>query len=267
MATRLRFGLSRHHAGERLEEHARAFATLLGATVEAAVQLVVTPDYDKLLEGVLLGGVDVAWMAPLGQLRALDEGALLAAVSERAGALGYRSALLVRDDSPWRSAADLAGARAAWSDPRSASGHLFPRLHLEAAGLDPRELGGEAFLGSPSQAAEAVASGRADLCACFVTHAAAAPARALDEVRRTLGAAATSLRVLDVTSAIPPDGMVLGAPLDGWWQSRLRDALLGLDRRPGGPAAIAALLQADRLAAVTDEAKRLLEGARTRYSR
>jgi len=157
----LRFGISRHHGGLQLVAGARRFAEALAGSLKIPVKLTVAPDYDKLLEGVLIGGIEVAWMPPLLHARAVSEGALLAAVSERAGGLAYRSALLVKDSSVYRAVADLKGARAAWADRSSASGYLFPRLHLQATGLDPRrDLQSEKFLGSPALACAAVAGGR-----------------------------------------------------------------------------------------------------------
>jgi len=171
---------------------------------------------------------------------------------------------LVRDDSPFVAVGDLRGARVAWADPSSASGHLFARLHLLGAGIDPpRDLGGEKFLGSAEAACAAVSDGKADLCACYVSDAAGAnPLRALADVRRTLGAAAAKLRVLAVTASIPPDGVVLAPTLDGWRQAKLRDTLLALHERTGGARAIAELMQAERLAPVTNELLAVLAGTR-----
>jgi phosphate/phosphite/phosphonate ABC transporter binding protein len=239
---------------------AQGFADALGGALHLPVRLTVATDYDKLLEGVVIGGVDVAWMPPLVQMRATRQRAVLAAVSERAGGLLYRSALLVRTDSPYRVLSDLKGARAAWTDRSSASGYLFPRLYLASAGIDAaRDLGSETFFGSPEVACAAVASGKAELCACFITDEAGADrARALGEVKSAVGEVAAGLRVLDVTGSIPPDGMVLAAPLDGRHQSRVRDALLGLHEEESGAAAIRALLNADRLAPVTGPVVSLL---------
>lgn len=256
----LRFGVSRHHGGLKLIEGARGFAEALGGALRIPVRLMVAADYEKLLEGVSIGGIEVAWMPPLLHTRATRQGALLAAVSERSGALAYRSALLCRDDSDYQGVADLKGARAAWADRSSASGYLFPRLHLQASGIDPRrDLASENFLGSPALACAAVARGDADLCACFISDEAGHDrARALAEVHEAVGVAAAGLRVLDATDSIPPDGMVLAAPLDGWEQARVRDALLSLHQRKTGAAAISTMLHADRLAPVTDAVVQLL---------
>jgi phosphonate transport system substrate-binding protein len=259
------FGISRSHAGHDLDAGARRFADALGAVVGRRLQVTVTRDYERLLDGVLVGAISVAWMPPLIHARAAQHGALLACVSERAGGLTYRAALLVRNDSHRATLDSLRGARAAWADPFSASGYLFPQLHLLAAGVDPRyDFASESFHGTVARAARAVAEGEADLCAHYISDAAgASPAEhwklAHLELRRTLGdAVADQLRVLDVTDPIPPDGMVLSPPLAGLAQASLRDALLQLHQRPGGKEALHRLLQADRLAPVTGEVARII---------
>jgi ABC-type phosphate/phosphonate transport system substrate-binding protein len=212
---------------------------------------------------VRTNGVELAWLPPLLEVRAAEAGARVVAVGERGGALVFRSALLVRADSPHRTLSDLVGARAAWNDRASASGYLFPRLHLASAGFNlARDLASESFLGSPSSAMAAVADGRADLCACFVRSASADPSRALDDVQREFPAARWRLRVLAVTDVIPPDGMVVPASVDKETATKLRAALLGLHETPAGASALQALLGADRLVKPTEEVALLLSEVR-----
>ena len=59
-----------------------------------------------------------------------------------------------------------------------------------------------------------------------------------------------ALRVLDVTAKIPPDGFVVARAVDDARVQAIRTALLSLHARADGAAALAALLQADRLVAV-----------------
>lgn len=265
MSGGLSFGISRSHAGADLDAAARRFAETLSARVGRKITVVVTADYEKLLDGVLIGGVSVAWMPPLMHVRAAARGAPLACVSERGGALAYRAALLVRADSNRTTVRGLRGIRAAWADPYSASGYLFPQLHLQAAGVDPRyDFEREAYHGTAAAAARAVADGDADLCAHYVSDAAGSARDdhfklAHLELRRALGdAVAGKLRVLDVTDPIPPDGMVLAPPLDGRIQAALRDALLSIHDEQRGHDALRALCQAERLAPVTGDVVKII---------
>jgi phosphonate transport system substrate-binding protein len=260
MAREIRFGLSRHHGGACLDERAAGFSEALGRAIGRPVRLFVEPDYQRLLERVQAGELDVAWLAPLCEARALERGAHLAAVCERGGAARYRSAILVREEAPWARLEDLDGARAAWSDPESASGHLWPRLHLRASGLDlGRVLASERFAGSARAACAMVASGEADLCACYLSgRAGADPLEAVAAIRCALGPAATGLRVLSITEPIPADGMVLRAALDEWTQSLLRDALLGLHRSDADAHALFELTQAARLVPASRDVARVV---------
>jgi phosphate/phosphite/phosphonate ABC transporter binding protein len=261
----LTFGLSRSHAGHDLDAGARRFADALVELAGRKIGVTITRDYERLLDGVLVGAISVAWMPPLVHARAAAQGAPLACVSQRNGGLTYRSALIVRADSQHSHVRALVGARAAWADRYSASGYLFPQLHLLAAGVDPRyDFAGESFHGSAARACRAVADGDADLCAHYISDAAGAHPEehwqlAQLELRQTLGDdVATQLRVLDVTDPIPPDGMVLAPPLDGLLQATLRDALLALHRRPRGMEALRALMQAERLAPVTGDVAKII---------
>jgi ABC-type phosphate/phosphonate transport system substrate-binding protein len=249
----IHFGISHAHGGTRLGESARLLAAALEGQLDQPVEPLFNDDYEQLLEGVKAARLDLAWMPPLLQARALQAGATLAAVSERGGTLVYRSALLVRDDDGARRVlADLRGARAAWSDPHSAAGHLFPMQLLRREKV---ELAAQEFYGSSLGALGALKLGRADVCACYVSEASAADhtmALAMADVQRSFGAAADGLRVLAVTAPIPPDGIVLAPGVDGAQRARLKEALLHLHEAPAGRAALGVLMGVDRLAPVTD---------------
>jgi ABC-type phosphate/phosphonate transport system substrate-binding protein len=245
----LRFGVSRHHGGPKLDERARDFAFALGAAIGRAIAPILVEDYDHLLTGVERQEIDLAWLPPLVLREAIAKGAMIACVCQRHGALMYRSALLVHADSPFRTLRDLNGARAAWTDVESASGCVFPRRHLEQAGVKLVEK----FFGSASAAAGAVADRNADVCAVFVTvDAILNPTIALSEARRGVGAAGANLRVIDVTAPIPPDGFVLSSQAAAK-VAPIRDVLLGLHRRRDAAAALHALTTADVLVAANSD--------------
>ena len=252
----LRFGVS----GLKLLEPAEQFASVLAERSGVALRAFVAADYEHLLEAVGSGSVSIAWMPPLLHARAVGSGALLAAVCERKRSLSYRSALVVRDSSSFFgvSRPALSGARAAWVDPRSTGGYLFPRMYLEAAGVDPRQhLAGEEFYGSYPRACSAVVSGDADLCACYVSEEAARdPAAALEEVRKLVGIADAPLRILAITDSIPADGIVLAASLPE--RQNLVDSLLHLHERAPGAQALRTLINADRLVAPTAELEHIV---------
>jgi phosphonate transport system substrate-binding protein len=215
----------------------------LEGQLDTSVSLEIYDHYEEVLGAILQNRLEIAWMPPLLHERAGAGGAHLVALSQRSGALQFRSALLVRRESKFKTLEDLAGARAAWSDRHSASGHLYPKQHL--ANL---KLGSENVYGSPLEAMNAVVDGRADLCAAFVSDAAGRDhARAESEIRASFAPVAEGLRVLDVTGPIPPDGIVVAAGVDPKERVRIAKALEKLHQAPAGKAALSVLMGAERL--------------------
>jgi phosphate/phosphite/phosphonate ABC transporter binding protein len=254
----LRFAVSRSNGGPSLLDGARSFAAALEKQLGAPVTVSVSYDYSMLLKTLLSGAAEFAWMPPLIHARAVAAGGKLIALTQRGGVLGYHSALLVRDDSSFARLADLRRVRAAWVDKASASGYLFPRLHLIAAGLEPQSaFASERFYGSATTACRAVTHREADLCACFLPTASEVSG-AQREVEATFNTG-KSLRVLDVTTRIPPDGFVVAPALDAALTNSLRAVLHNLHMFNDGRAAITELLQAERLAPAQDQIVRDLQ--------
>ena len=254
------FGVSRLHGGARLEEAAHLFAGLLAEQLGQTARLRITDDYPSLMKSVLDGETHVAWMPPLPLARAVQCGAVLACLTQRRGQLTYRSAVLVRSDSKVKKISELRDARAAWSNPSSAGGYLIPRALLAEQGLPANKLASETFFGSTAAACDAVITDQADLATCYVSHAAATDALVAErELAHALGPRLGSqLRVLAITDAIPPDGVVLSSQLPAKERAQLRTALTDLYRVPGGAEALSGLMHAERLAIPTYEAMRLL---------
>jgi phosphonate transport system substrate-binding protein len=249
------FGLSKNHAGVNLEAWPALLAGAITSALGSPVTTVLADDYDDLIRRVLGGAVDVAWLPPLLHARAAAEGARLVALPQRGGWLTFRSALLVRKDDPITAPGKLRGARVAWRDRSSASGYLFPRIELAALGATPdKAFASEKFYGSVVDAAQAVVSGAADLCTCWVSDPSARdPARAMAEIEKALGPElARKLRVLHVTDPIPPDGLVVAAQVAEDERATITAALLALHKTAEGKKALETVFQAERLAPVND---------------
>ncbi len=81
----LLLGLLSNQAGPRLLERGLAFAQALGRATETRAGITISDDTDWLVEGVLLGGIALAWLPPAALARALRGGALAAVTVERLG--------------------------------------------------------------------------------------------------------------------------------------------------------------------------------------
>jgi phosphonate transport system substrate-binding protein len=248
----LRIGASRNAGGGpgALVQYGVAFLEALGRALQTQVEGVIIDDYEALLSAVVAGEVDLAWMSPLLQPRSIARGAHVAVVAERNGWLTHRSAVIVRRDDPRRAASDLRGVRAAWLDPDSASGYLFPRGELLEHGAT---FAHEQFYWDPVNVAAAVLSGEADVGACYLADPTiASPTAAGAGLAEVLGTHAQGLRALHVTDQIPPAGIVL-APRVTKEEAQLITAGLGaLHKDPPGRDVLRLLCHADRLAPVTE---------------
>lgn len=243
----------------------RSFASALTARIGRPVRVHVSEDYAGLLRAFRAGAIDLGWMPPVLAASAVEDGAQLALVCERDGALTYRSAIVVRAEGSLRTLDDLASVRAAWTDRQSASGYLFPRLHLIASGVDPAAaFASEAFLGSPRAACSAVADGHADLCACFTSEAHARSSElTLADVARIYPAASWRLRVFRLTDSIPSDGMVIAPHVDGEVRAQVVAGMCQLHTFADGREALDKLLFADRLVSLAPEIERLMAKLKT----
>ena len=121
--------------------------------------------YDQTVNELCSGRLTAAYLGPLTYVRAHAIcGAEPVARLNTGGRETYQSYILVREDSPIRTLADLKGKRFAFGSALSTSSHLVPRAILAEAGL---ELGRDIsclYLEHHEEAARAVESGEADAC-------------------------------------------------------------------------------------------------------
>ncbi len=126
--------------------------------------------YNRLLEQLEDGEIDIVWLPPLLALRATAQRHVVPiALPIRNGESSYFTALFSRSDGRIRHLDDLESLRAAWVDPQSAAGHLIIRAHLADRGVDlERAFTENLFMGSHAGVTRAVEDGKADVGATFV---------------------------------------------------------------------------------------------------
>lgn len=225
----LRFGLSPALGVAAARAQGERVASWLKKRIDREVRAVVVSDYQALVDSIVEGELDFAWMPPVSFVRAAEQGAGVVALSQRYGRPTYESAIVVRADSPLLTLADLAGHSIAYVDSESASGYLF------AADLIWRELGDPArvlseqlFQGSHTAVTDAVRRKWVDAGATYL-------------VRDTRGRVAhggwlelpegeqVPLRVLATTAAIPCDAIAHRPGLAVGLVERLARALVEVD--------------------------------------
>lgn len=229
----LRLGRVPHLRVEATRAESEPLVAHLSARFSHPFELVVPDTYDKAVEAMVAGGLDVAVLSPLAYVLAkhrMPELRMLAQLVAEGGSeyLGY---IVVPVASPRRSLAELRGARFAFVDPRSASGYLMAVDLLLRAGLDPqRDFASTVFAGSHPDVVDALLADKADAGAIAST---TFSHMRNDDVGRRL-------RILAKSEPIPFDAVVASPALPQGFVAELEQLFLALSSRTAeGRAALA----------------------------
>jgi ABC-type phosphate/phosphonate transport system substrate-binding protein len=202
------------------------------AEQDFAFDYVLYSNYERQVDDLLGGRIDVAWNSPLAWVRArrlAAAGAVpgVAAIAMRDTDCDLTSVIVVRDDSPVRSLADLDGKTVATGAVDSPQATLLPLAALRDAGVSVHVrrfdvgvgLHGD-HVGGERDAARALADGSVD-AACMID------ANHLLFAREgTLPAGST--RVVGQTSPYDHCNMTTGPAADAASVDRFRELLLGM---------------------------------------
>jgi phosphate/phosphite/phosphonate ABC transporter binding protein len=164
----LAFGFPPTGSQSTKRDEAADLVRLLGERAGLQLRAVFADHYRALVEDLLAGRVDVAWLGPIAALRA-GAGAVPVLVMQRAERTTYHATLIARRDAGIASVADLGGKRIGWVDEDSAAGYVIPRALIAAHRADvDAYLGEQRVLGSHRAVVEAVLNGSVDAGATFV---------------------------------------------------------------------------------------------------
>ncbi|HLT01250.1 MAG TPA: phosphate/phosphite/phosphonate ABC transporter substrate-binding protein [Geminicoccaceae bacterium] len=232
--------------GDLKDRQLRAFACLKERTERALrvpVELRTWPDYTGVTAGLLSGELQAAGLGA-GDYVAIflqDPDAIepLVTTQQEDGTLGYRSVLVVRADSPYRSLADLRGRSVMFTERLSASGFLVPYYELTKEGYRPdRFFGRLGFSGSHPSAVAAVLNGQADAAVTWSSGVGDhAEGYSRGNLRRMVERGALDMndvRILWTSDLIPAGPHVVRKDLPDEAKEIYRDVLLDLadrDRR------------------------------------
>lgn len=109
------------------------------------VQISILPDSGSMVEALAKGEVDLYFDSPLVAAHvARLAGAEPFLRRWKDGVAEYHAMFVVRTDSPFQTLEDLQGATIGFQEPDSTSGFMLPAAMLKRAGLDLRDVSGDA---------------------------------------------------------------------------------------------------------------------------
>ncbi|MEG1042262.1 MAG: phosphonate ABC transporter substrate-binding protein [Pseudomonas sp.] len=228
--TSLSIGLIPSEDSQAMIESSKQVLADLERQLGMPVKPFVATDYNGVIEALRAGKLDVAYLGPFSyvlahQVAGVD--AFAVAVTRKAGKSAYRSQILARKDSGIKQLSDLKGRTFAFVDPSSASGHLFPKAGLEAAGYSPESLFSRViFSGSHDASILAVANRKVDAAA--VADRIYTSAVAQGQVK------ADDLQVVWSSADIPESPMVWRKDLDPALKQKLASAMANIKDVPWG---------------------------------
>jgi phosphonate transport system substrate-binding protein len=210
----------------RLYARFRPLTLYLGGVLGRPIRLVIATTYDEQIEMIATGRADYAYIGPTPYVRARARGRIeiLAGEAENGQAF-YQSTLVVRDNSPFRQVADLAGKRIALGAEISMGSSVAPKLILAQAGLKRADLAGVTHLDRHERVALAVLHGDFD-----------AGGLRLDIAKPYLS---RGLRILATSPPLPPHVIAASPKVSAAEAKQVRLALLHPD--PTGAEAMHAL--------------------------
>lgn len=135
------------------------------------------------------------------------------------GRAEYRSAIVVKKDSPIKRLEELRGKRFAFGGKSSTQGHLIPLIDLSEHGVNLADLAGHEFTGSHRNCAQAVATGAFDAGGMQ------------DQLAREY-AADGIIRIIHMSSYYPSSGVAAGPKVPAEIVQRVKKAFL--DFQPKG---------------------------------
>ncbi|MCK6405444.1 MAG: phosphate/phosphite/phosphonate ABC transporter substrate-binding protein [Rhodocyclaceae bacterium] len=200
------------------------------------IEVIQAPSYSAVVEGLLLGNIDLADLGPAAYAMAKKRRANIVVFASFAGqqgvvfdtARGYHSVLVTRADKAFVTIDKLRGATVSLTDPASTSGALFPRREIARITGMPLEryFRRVSYAGSHDRAIEALQRGAVD--AAFVS------STRIDEMIRSGQLRRDELRILWQSSLIPFDPFLYRGTLCKPLADKIRHAFL-VDTEPLRP--------------------------------
>jgi phosphate/phosphite/phosphonate ABC transporter binding protein len=238
----LHFGLLPQGDRAELTTAFEEFVTWLGKRSGQEITPHPLRSYEELAEALEGRVVQLAWVPPLVHIRTDPRAAVPLVSARRNGKGTFEAVLVVPEDSPLKTEADLARVRAAWVDPWSATGFVVPRLELSERGYDPRKLfRSETFCGSHRSCITALTEGAADVAGTFARFDGTG-----DPESGGWGTVpGAKVRVLARFGEVPTDVVCAAASIDGVTLKKLEEAFVHAGKEPEVQAMLRTVFNAD----------------------
>jgi phosphonate transport system substrate-binding protein len=209
----IRFGSVAEDTPAVMHQRLIPLTNYLETAIGRRVVLTLSPDMPRAIEDLANGNVELAYMTPVAYLRAHSMGnATLMAKALCNKQTYFRLEIVVREDSPIKKVADLAGKTFAFGDPAA----LLQKAVVVNAGMPLERLGKRAYLGHYDNIVRGVLV--RDYDAGIVTDS---KARLWDK---------KGLRVIYSSPPLPPYNIAATRKMDKTLFHKLQAALTGLDR-------------------------------------
>ena len=163
---------------QRFEEQQRMIKPLeeyLEKSLETEINFLVASDYKQVVKWLVDGKIDMAYVAGVSYLEALEGGAeiepLVAPINKYTGRPWYRAAIVVRVNSNIKTLHQLKGKRFAFVNKSSTSGYLMPFSALNKGGINPeQEFKKVIYSGTHAQTLEALKNDDVDAAATNIPY-------------------------------------------------------------------------------------------------
>jgi len=180
-----------------------------------------TPKDGKIVDDLGRGVVQFAAIGATSYVQAAIQYKVIPLVRgvNSQGKAEYRSMMIVRKNSPIHNLRDIRGKRFAFGSVTSTQGHLIPRIILSQQGIKLSDFSRYEYTGSHQKCADAVISGRFDVCGLQ------------DTMAKNL-ANKQPVRILHASAYFPSSGIAANKDVAREVVDKVRQALLNF--RPKG---------------------------------
>ncbi|HEC17998.1 MAG TPA: phosphate/phosphite/phosphonate ABC transporter substrate-binding protein [Gammaproteobacteria bacterium] len=177
------------------------------------VSLKLSPNMGAAIKEVAENHVDLAYLTPVAYIKAHAKGgAKIIAKTVTKGKASFQLMIVVKEDSPYKTVADLKGKTFAFGDKRA----LLQRAAVVGAGIKMEDFADYKFIGHYDNIARAVLNGDFDAGILKDTMAFAWQGK--------------GLRILAESPPLPPYNIAASGKTDDDTLAKLKDAFLSLDK-------------------------------------